>query len=1074
MTALTGRTPASTYKDLLQVSNNNSGIDTTPRPVEDGEGTQSPLQISTTKVNIQSGLQLGGVDVAITAEQLNTLASIGGTTTTDALRVTGGLTSVLKTLRDGNNNDAAFQVSTTAARFVGDWFVGSTRITATANQINSLNTLIGATVGSLRMGAAVAGTFQAVTDTAGSLTGLSLSNSGVRINSLNLNGTTLSATAAHLNGVGAGMLRIGSALSSTPQNLTDNSGNNLPVQATTDRITFTSQVDLGSGTVIRGNTQLVATFSELNAIAGGESAPNVIWVTKSGNDASDGSSVIKAKLTVKSAVARAIALQDAFLAANVPPSATIADRARARPRIVIKVAAGDYSEVCPIVLNNNISIVGDGLRVVSIRPTPETNQNDMFLVDGGCYITGVTFRGHQFPSFAIAFKPGAYILASPYVQNCSSITAKHTDGQAGSIALNSDPTGGGMKVDGAVPNSSSPIKSMVCDSFTQVNLNGPGFLILNDGYAQLVSCFGTFCSYHVKAETGGQVNLSNSTTDFGSQGLVATGKSVSAIYTGAYSSDRTGLANNQIRVGSLGTNRPYGGMIMEINIGGVDVLFTVGVATAPIGGQSTVTVSPALTVFPANGAPVKFYNRSVISTGSHTMEFVGAGFDYGALPQNGGVPVPNSEAVDDGIGRVYYTSTDHLGNFKVGAFLRIDQATGSITIPADANINLSSLSALGPFRQVIAGTSSPVGVAVAEFSDTVGSGLLVSNHGNLAATLPTSRAVMEYVDSKVGAVIDITATNNVANTGWTFTIDGRAYANDPVLRLYKGFEYRITVQPTSSSAAYAFFIKTDSSSGATNSYNDGVTNNGAYTGAAGGNVITFKVPYDAPAKLYYTASGFPAMTGEIQLFDLVDYSSLSGRPTIVSAFVNDAGYLTAGSLSGVAVTSVAGRSGAVTLTAADVGGLASVATTGSYSSLTGTPTIGVAANNIIALDGSARLPSVPILQPELREVRLREQTLAATGTLTLNYATADRFRVTATGNISTINITNMPIGRAASIVLEAVNWGSFAITHPASMRFAGGLSPSYTASGSDVIIVEKNSNEEFTWMVASKNVRAVS
>lgn len=67
-----------------------------------------------------------------------------------------------------------------------------------------------------------------------------------------------------------------------------------------------------------------------------------------------------------------------------------------------------------------------------------------------------------------------------------------------------------------------------------------------------------------------------------------------------------------------------------------------------------------------------------------------------------------------------------------------------------------------------------------------------------------------------------------------------------------------------------------------------------------------------------------------------------------------------------AVTSVAGRTGAVTLSASDVSGLAAVATSGAYSDLSGTPTlgtaaaedVGTAASNVVQLDGSARLPAV--------------------------------------------------------------------------------------------------------------------
>ena len=44
--SLTGKTKASTYKDLLQMNNSNSGIDASTRVIVDGEGTESVLAIS--------------------------------------------------------------------------------------------------------------------------------------------------------------------------------------------------------------------------------------------------------------------------------------------------------------------------------------------------------------------------------------------------------------------------------------------------------------------------------------------------------------------------------------------------------------------------------------------------------------------------------------------------------------------------------------------------------------------------------------------------------------------------------------------------------------------------------------------------------------------------------------------------------------------------------------------------------------------------------------------------------------------------------------------------------------------
>ncbi|MCY4551485.1 MAG: tail fiber protein [Defluviicoccus sp.] len=52
MTALTGKKPKDTYKDLLQVSNVNRGIDDALRPIEDGEGTPGALSLSTDRVSL--------------------------------------------------------------------------------------------------------------------------------------------------------------------------------------------------------------------------------------------------------------------------------------------------------------------------------------------------------------------------------------------------------------------------------------------------------------------------------------------------------------------------------------------------------------------------------------------------------------------------------------------------------------------------------------------------------------------------------------------------------------------------------------------------------------------------------------------------------------------------------------------------------------------------------------------------------------------------------------------------------------------------------------------------------------
>ena len=93
MATLTGQRIKDSYKDLLQVSNSNSGIDSTLRVISDGEATDSVLQLSTTAVNISSAgaLQYAGVAITSTAAELNILD--GATVTVAELNILDGVTA---------------------------------------------------------------------------------------------------------------------------------------------------------------------------------------------------------------------------------------------------------------------------------------------------------------------------------------------------------------------------------------------------------------------------------------------------------------------------------------------------------------------------------------------------------------------------------------------------------------------------------------------------------------------------------------------------------------------------------------------------------------------------------------------------------------------------------------------------------------------------------------------------------------------------------------------------------------------------------------------------------------------
>ena len=80
--------------------------------------------------------------------------------------------------------------------------------------------------------------------------------------------------------------------------------------------------------------------------------------------------------------------------------------------------------------------------------------------------------------------------------------------------------------------------------------------------------------------------------------------------------------------------------------------------------------------------------------------------------------------------------------------------------------------------------------------------------------------------------------------------------NNPPLTLTRGTTYVFDIQASN----HPFFIKTVQEIGSDNTFDTGVTNNGASPGT-----LTFTVPANAPAKLYYQCVFHDIMTGVINI-----------------------------------------------------------------------------------------------------------------------------------------------------------------------------------------------------------------
>ena len=152
----------------------------------------------------------------------------------------------------------------------------------------------------------------------------------------------------------------------------------------------------------------------------------------------------------------------------------------------------------------------------------------IFSVDSDTQLTLVTPPGVNVSASIYNFiPPKERVFLSPYIQNCSVISVlgrSYYDSSTGLYDVTKT-RAGGLFIDGYQLYTDSPLKSMVCDAFTQVVFGSIGFHLKNDSYAQLVSVFEIFEDVGVLCETGGYASVTNSATNFGNIALKASGYS---------------------------------------------------------------------------------------------------------------------------------------------------------------------------------------------------------------------------------------------------------------------------------------------------------------------------------------------------------------------------------------------------------------------------------------------------------------------------------------------------------------------------------------------------------------------
>jgi len=155
-------------------------------------------------------------------------------------------------------------------------------------------------------------------------------------------------------------------------------------------------------------------------------------------------------------------------------------------------------------------------------------------------------------------------------------------------------------------------------------------------------------------------------------------------------------------------------------------------------------VSPQVTISdaPPDGTAIAMRLKySQVRLTGHDFLDIGTGSfietNYPGLPTQN--PIPANETVENGGGRVFFTSTDQDGNFRVGDLFAIEQSTGIATLNADA-FNISGLQELNLGNVTLGGGSA----TITEFSTDP---FFTADSDNI---VPTQRAIKAFIAGQIG------------------------------------------------------------------------------------------------------------------------------------------------------------------------------------------------------------------------------------------------------------------------------------------------------------------------------------
>ena len=276
----------------------------------------------------------------------------------------------------------------------------------------------------------------------------------------------------------------------------------------------------------------------------------------------------------------------------------------------IFIYPGTYQEAFPLTVPKGVTIQGDGIRGVEVRPTSGTQSNDCFLLFSDTVIENITIKDMFYSSgndtgyafrFANNFNTSIVeqnIGRSPYIRNCTVINKGSTTNASDPRGYGSGDAGRGALVDGSAAVQNSRSASMLFHAVTFITPGQIGLLARSGARVEWLNSFTYFASTGIKLEQG----------------------------TGRLQPDSTVAYGCELR--SIASANVYGNKGVEAD-GSGNLAYLI----------------------------------------NHNFAYIGAGKD---VTNDNTLTVQANEVIKLNNAKVYYTTQDQRGNFRVGDNFTID------------------------------------------------------------------------------------------------------------------------------------------------------------------------------------------------------------------------------------------------------------------------------------------------------------------------------------------------------------------------------------------------------------------